>query len=103
MLGQNTIYSENTGLETPEKEKIIKIKNSQTTSGYLIKRSYIPRLLKIYENDMNNYLKTGEWGNYFVDQSWKILQESDKWYSFEPTVGKQRDSFSDIENGFVKH
>ena len=101
MLGQNTIHSEDTGIETEKQEKIIKIINSQTTSGYLIKRSYIPRLLKIYENDLNNYVKTGEWGNYYVDQSWKVLQKQDKWYSFKPTVGVQKESYSDIQNGFI--
>jgi GR25 family glycosyltransferase involved in LPS biosynthesis len=101
MLGQNTIHSEDTGIETENKEKIIKILNSQTASGYLIKRAYIPRLLKIYENDLNNYVKTGEWGNYYVDQSWKVLQKEDKWYSFKPTVGVQKASFSDIQKGFI--
>ena len=101
MLGQNTIHSEDTGIETSMNEKIIQIKNSQTTSGYLIKKDYIPRLLKIYENDMNNYLKTGEWGNYYVDQSWKVLQSTDNWFSFSPTVAVQRPSYSDIENGYI--
>lgn len=101
MFGHNTSYSENTGIETPEKQKIIKIKSSQTTSGYLIKRKYIPRLLEIYEKDMNNYLKTNEWGNYFVDQSWKVLQDKDNWYAFVPSIGVQRESYSDIQNGFI--
>jgi hypothetical protein len=57
--------------------------------------------LKIYENDLNNYVKTGEWGNYYVDQSWKVLQKQDKWYSFKPTVGVQKESYSDIQNGFI--
>ena len=101
MLGQNTINSEDTGINTDKDEKIIRILNSQTTSGYLIKQTYIPRLLKIYENDMSNYLKTGEWGNYYVDQSWKVLQAKDKWFSFQPTVAVQRPSFSDIQGGHI--
>lgn len=100
MLGQNTIESVDTGLTT-ESSKITRILNSQTASGYLIKHKYIPRLLKIYENDMMNYLRTGEWGNYYVDQSWKVLQPKDKWYSFTPTVAVQRPSFSDIQKGFI--
>jgi hypothetical protein len=101
MLGQNTIHSEDTGFETPTHEKIIKINNSQTTSGYLIKKEYIPRLLKIYANDLINYMKTGEWGNYYVDQSWKVLQAQDKWYAFSPTVGVQRPSYNDIQKGDI--
>lgn len=102
MLGENTIDSKDTGIETANHEKIIKILNSQTTSGYLVKKEYIPRLLKIYENDMNNYIKTGKWGNYYVDQSWKVLQKTDNWYSFYPPVGIQSGSLSDIETGLPK-
>ena len=101
MLGQNTIYSEDTEFKTENNEKIIRILNSQTTSGYLIKKSYISRLLAIYENDLSNYIKTGEWGNYYVDQSWKVLQKKDKWYAFSPTVAVQRPSYSDIQGGHI--
>ncbi len=101
MLGQNTIESKDTGIETPEKEKIIKILNSQTASGYIIKRSYIPTLLEIYGEDMTEYVTTNKWGNYFTDQSWKVLQPIDNWYSFTPSVGVQRPSYSDIQNGYI--
>lgn len=102
MLGENTYDSKDTGIETGNHEKIIKILGSQTTSGYLIKKKYIPRLLKIYENDMNKYVKTGKWGNYYVDQSWKVLQKTDNWYSFCPPVGIQSGSLSDVETGLPK-
>lgn len=102
MLGQNTIDSKDTGIETDNHEKIIKILNSQTASAYLIKKKYIPRLVKIYENDINNYIKTGKWGNYYVDQSWKVLQPNDNWYSFFPSIGYQSGSLSDIETGNYK-
>ena len=101
MLGHNTVESKDTGIETKQHEKIIRILNSQTTSGYLIKRSYIPKLLDIYAKDLKEYMKTGEWGNFYTDQSWKILQPVDDWYAFEPSVGFQRPSYSDIQNGFI--
>jgi len=101
MLGQNTIHAEDTGIETEGGAKITMIKNSQTTSGYLIKKQYIPTLLEIYVRDLNEYVKTGVWGNYYVDQSWKVLQTKDRWYSFSPTVAVQRPSFSDIQNGYI--
>jgi hypothetical protein len=101
MLGQNTIDSKNTGIQTSNHEQIIRIVDSQTTSGYLIKKRYIPRLLEIYENDMLKYMKSGTWKNYYTDQSWKVLQKKDKWFSFYPTVAVQRPSYSDIENGYI--
>jgi glycosyl transferase family 25 len=103
MLGQNTINSKDTGIETPDKEKIIQIIDSQTTSGYLIKKKYIPKLLNIYENNINNYIKTQEWGNYYTDTSWKQLQQVDKWYSFVPSIGIQDIGYSDIENKPVNY
>lgn len=101
MLGQNTIESEDTPYKTEKGEKIIRIKNSQTASGYLIQKSYIPKLLDIYGGDLADYMRTGQWGNYFTDQSWKVLQPGDKWYSFSPTVAVQRPSYSDIQKGNI--
>jgi glycosyl transferase family 25 len=101
MLGQNTIESEDTSFKTEKGEKIIRIKNSQTASGYLIKKKYIPKLLDIYARDLTDYMRTGQWGNYFTDQSWKVLQPADKWYSFSPTVAVQRPSYSDIQKGNI--
>ena len=103
MLGHNTSRSTDTRITPDSPEKIIKIEESQTTSAYLIKRPYIPKLLQIYERDMANYMKTGEWGNYYTDQSWKVLQPVDKWYAFEPSVGVQRASYSDIEKGYANY
>ena len=105
MLGQNTSESKDTGihLEGNENEKIIKVINSQTTSGYIIKWSYIPMLLQIYERDMMEYLRTNEWGNFYTDQSWKVIQRTDEWYTFSPSVGVQRKSYSDIQKGFVDY
>ena len=101
MLGHNTIESKDTGIQTEQNEKIIKILNSQTTSGYMIKKQYIPRILEIWEKDMQEYLKTNEWGNFYTDQSWKVLQPKDNWYSFTPSVAHQRTSYSDIQKGVI--
>ena len=101
MLGQNTIESEDTKYKSEKGGKIIRIKNSQTTSGYIIKKSYIPKLLDIYSEDLTDYMRTGKWGNYFTDQSWKVLQPGDKWYSFSPTVAVQRPSYSNIQKGKI--
>jgi GR25 family glycosyltransferase involved in LPS biosynthesis len=103
MLGQNTSESSDTNIKTHSGEKIIKILDSQTCSGYLIKKSYIPKLLEIYENNMNMFLKTNVWGEYYTDQSWKKLQKTDNWYSFSPSVAVQRPSYSDIVNQNVNY
>lgn len=98
MLGHNTIQSKKTHFRN-----IIKIIESQTTSAYLIKINYIPKLLDIYKRDLAEYERTGVWGNYYTDQSWKQLQKVDNWYAIEPRVGVQREGFSDIQGGNVDY
>jgi GR25 family glycosyltransferase involved in LPS biosynthesis len=99
LLCHHTFNSNDTGVETPNHEKIIKILDAQNTGGYLIKKRYIPRLLDMYTNNLLKYVKTGDWGDfsYNVDQSWKKLQPNDEWYGFSPPVSVQRASYSDIE------
>jgi len=99
MLGQNTADKNTTKIDN-----IIKIKSSQTCSGYLIKKEYIPALLGIYEKDFKSYDDTKEWKTgYCTDQSWKVLQGKDEWYAFSPTVGIQRKSYSNIQKGLVDY
>jgi len=85
-----------------------KINQCQTTSGYIIKIKYIPQLLKIWETDMNYRLKYNMQQNHLhnhktcIDQSWKKLQH-DKWFTTNPIIGSQIQSFSDIENKVVDY
>ncbi|MDN3505395.1 MAG: hypothetical protein P0S95_07460 [Rhabdochlamydiaceae bacterium] len=37
-----------------------------------------------------------------IDQAWKILQPSGKWYIGKNTIGMQGESFSDIELDHIK-
>jgi GR25 family glycosyltransferase involved in LPS biosynthesis len=104
MLAQNTHDSNDTEYVTDNNEKIIKIKHSATAAGYLLKKSYIPRLLEIYKNDLDKYTKTGEWSDFYcVDVSWVPLQQKDEWFAFYPTVANQRASYSDIQKGMIDY
>jgi hypothetical protein len=38
-----------------------------------------------------------------IDQAWKALQRRDRWYIFSPAFGRQRPSFSDIEQRDVDY
>ena len=99
MLGINLISKEDT-----EFKGIIKVNSAQTTSSYLIKTNYIQTLLDVYERDLNEFLNTGKWSDWYcTDQSWKKLQNKDKWYSFKPAIGVQRKSYSDIMKGVVEY
>jgi GR25 family glycosyltransferase involved in LPS biosynthesis len=99
MLGQNTSDKTSTKIEN-----IIKVNASFTCSGYLIKKDYISALLSIYERDLKKYEETKKWdGDYRTDVSWKVLQVKDLWYSFSPTIGIQRKSYSDIQRGVMDY
>jgi len=99
MFAHNTSDSRAT-----QHKKIIQVLDSQTASCYLVRKEYIPKLLNIFEKDLNIYMKTNQWkSQYCNDQSWKILQKKDKWYAIQPSLGKQRKSYSDIQKGVVNY
>ena len=85
-----------------------KVKKCQTASGYLIKLDYIPKLLHIWKKDMeyrekHHIIKNSKVENKTcIDQSWKKLQH-DNWFITKPILGKQGDSFSDIEKSYVRY
>jgi len=89
---------------------VSKMKNVQTASGYLVSKKYAPTLLENYKEGYTLLKNSYDDGTankysqpYAVDQYWKKLQETDKWYIFYPTIGKQRNSFSDIMGGNVNY
>ena len=67
--------------KTIEKHKINnfhRIVNNQTTTGYIIKHDFIPKLLSVYKSAVVNLMKgyNGPLPNpYFNDQCWKPLQK----------------------------
>ena len=71
-----------------------------------IKLKYIPILKELWENDMDyrmkNNLNKKQFHETCIDQSWKTLQ-NDKWYITRPKLGKQIESYSDIENRNVNY
>jgi GR25 family glycosyltransferase involved in LPS biosynthesis len=83
---------------------IADVSNGQTTSGYLIKKSFIPVLIDNLENSLKNLILTGDLSSFSLDQYWKLLQNQDnKFYCSIPRIGKQRDDFSDISKMNVSY
>jgi hypothetical protein len=109
MLSANVISSE----QTPH-DFLQKIINAQTTSGFMVSKEYASKLFDNFQEGAklleNTYATTGKTESKFcIDQHWHKLQPADKWYlfyQFGPSkyekIGKQRDSVSDIQGGFVK-
>ncbi|MDE1901215.1 MAG: hypothetical protein KGI37_06175 [Alphaproteobacteria bacterium] len=84
---------------------------ARTTAGYIVRRSYAPRLLANFAESVAHLQKfrTMQPAEAFrerfaIDVHWQNLQRSDlSWYIFTPGVGMQRPSFSDIEGRHVDY
>jgi glycosyl transferase family 25 len=98
MISYNTMQS----YESPEAywRKII---DAQTLSGYIIQNHYYDTLINVVEPSIPLLEKSNEKHNYAIDVVMKKLQITDKWYQTTERIGKQRESFSDIENRQVNY
>lgn len=85
-------------------KNIYNVKNTQTTSAYIINESIYNEYIKTIEDSINQLIKTKNRYKFAIDQAWKTLQNKDT-YSFNKTqrIGKQRESFSDIEGHNVNY
>jgi GR25 family glycosyltransferase involved in LPS biosynthesis len=88
---------------------LLKLYEGQTASGYMVSKPFSKTLLQNYQEGSQlieqSYLRgKGDsiQHDFCIDQYWKRLQPTSNWFVFEPKLGKQRDSFSDIQGGFVK-
>lgn len=100
MISSNTVSQQNTKYPF-----LKKIDSTQTTSGYMVSQKFAYTLLKNFKKGAellkNSYNNNNFKDEYAIDQYWKLLQPDNNWYVFEPKLGKQRSSHSDIMNGFV--
>jgi len=76
--------------------KFCRATNMETSSAYAVKKSYIPFLISVFEISLRNLLDRESKKNLPLDQIWKILQEHNNWYVYQPRVVKQRSGYSDI-------
>lgn len=103
MLGGNILKREET--DYPFLHKVLE---GQTTSAYVITRDLAPILLQNLEESTHlleqYYRETGKRKDeYSLDQYWKRLQPISKWYIINPRAGRQRKSYSDIEEKVVDY
>jgi glycosyl transferase family 25 len=76
----------------------IKIRNCQTTTGYLVKSHYYDTLIQNYRGSIQK-LMTEPHNHvlYAIDKYWFRLQEKDNWFLITPLTVVQREDYSDIE------
>lgn len=103
LLAGNILVSEE-GIE-PFIKRVIE---AQTSSAYLITREYAHMLIQtikdsidLQENWVTEHGKINP--EYCIDIYWKRLQDIHKWLIFNPKIGHQRGSYSDIEGKYVDY
>jgi len=82
---------------------LTKIVDSQTTSGYLINRCFVNKLIENIKEGARLLRIHNHPPKFAIDQYWKHLQPSSEWYSFNPKIGKQMESYSDIEGKIMNY
>lgn len=82
---------------------IQKMLYSQTTSGYIIRKSYLSTLLQNMKEAMYDMERFGWSPKNCIDVYWSRLQQKDNWYCYFPIIGYQYDSYSDIEYRIVAY
>lgn len=101
LLGRNLIESEKTN-----KEGIVEVLNSHTTSGYIINKRIYNSLHQIWKDGLEKLKQDpiNNRNNYSCDVSWKKLQgRGKKIYTTFESIGYQITDFSDIEQRFVNY
>lgn len=94
---------------TPENDsKYIKLTKAFTTSGYVITRTSAPALLENLKEGIFHYLEcykqTGIFKDiYVLDVWWHQFMKTHSVYCVDPRLGKQRESYSDLQKKVVSY
>jgi glutaredoxin-related protein len=97
MLGYNIQHSE------PFSRNLMRVKEAQTASAYIVHANMYDRLIGLYKWAMPLLQTTGRHWEYANDQVWKTLQPGTEWYASNVRIGKQRASYSDNAENFVDY
>jgi len=81
----------------PHSSSAIQIKNAATTSGYIVKNHYMPKLLANFKEGCVRLKRKPGMFAWRIDAYWRSLQRTDAWFALQPFNAIQRASFSDIE------
>jgi len=84
-------------------QKWNRIKNSQTTTGYIIKASFVPLLIDICKNSVEHLMRNEAYDTWALDQAWKPLQIKHAFIYFYQIYAGQFPGYSDIEKRQVNY
>ena len=82
----------------------VKVYGCQTTTGYIVKKSYYDKLIENYLTGIKNLFANPQNHKIFaIDQFWMRLQEKDNWFLITPLSVIQRADYSDIEKKVINY
>jgi GR25 family glycosyltransferase involved in LPS biosynthesis len=81
----------------------LRVKNAQTTTGYIVKQHYYDTLLHNIKSGISELLMYQIPRLYAIDIYWKKLQKLDLWGIIIPLAVVQRPDYSDIEQRHVNY
>jgi glycosyl transferase, family 25 len=87
----------------PDHPELLKVLEAQTASGYIVHGNYLQTLISLFEENFPLLEQTRAHWIYANDQIWKRLQPAGRWYAFNPRLGIQRESFSDLAGHVVSY
>ena len=81
---------------------ILKLDDAKTASGYGVNKNFLDTLLKNYEEGSRKMSKV-KFAKHTLcnDQYWKILQPCSNWFGINPTLGHQKENYSDIQKKII--
>jgi glycosyl transferase family 25 len=79
------------------------VHHANNASAYLINGTYLDAIIELYDWAFPLLESTGEHWNYANDQVWTRIQEEDRWFCFNPRIGKQRSGYSDNAKRFMDY
>jgi GR25 family glycosyltransferase involved in LPS biosynthesis len=80
-----------------------RVRNAQTTTGYIVKKHYYDTLISCFRKSVGCLLNDYNPKLYAIDIQWKYFQEKDLWYVLEPLTIIQRNDYSDIQKCYVNY
>lgn len=79
-------------------DSCVKITKCLTTTGYLVKRAYMPRLIQNIQEGIHLFMSNLQKPQlYAIDAFWSHLQMKDRWLLVTPLTVVQKEGHSDIE------
>lgn len=101
-LSANILESTHIALDTPF--ALHRIHKSQAHSGYIVKKSFAPIILKNYQESESMIIQCNFSNHpYCMDVYVQHLQPVWGWYTFVPKIGRQTPGYSDIQKTHADH